>query len=1118
MTDLILNNGMSEQKRRLMEQMLKRRQASEHAVKQLIQPRDKSAIPELSYAQQRLWFLDQLIPGNPAYAFCNIVRMIGKLDVASLEKSFQEIVNRHENLRTSFVLEGEKPEQHIRDHLKIDFPVIRLDNLPEQEREAALQKCAAEEARKPFDMATGPMFRVSLAVISDTQHAVLLTMHHIVYDGWSLAVLFRELKELYEAFSAGRESTLQPLKIQYADYALWQRKEVESGAMQNQRAYWQQQLGGHLPTLQVPSDRQRPNTPGYAGAMHWFYLSRELTTELEMLARREDSTLFMVLLAAFSLLLYRYTGEEDILVGTPIANRNRREIEGLIGFFINSLVMRTSMTGNPDFCQLLERVKSMASDAYANQDYPFEKLVEDLHPDRHIGQNPIFQTMFALQNTPPPPDKIGEMDFSIEEVDSGTAVFDITLSMYENEAGLNGYFEYSTEIFEAATIERMAENFRQLLQSIVDAPELEIQDLEILSGPERDMMLVDWVAAEKDYPRDRCIHELIEQHAHDRPDATAVATRDSRYSYAELNHFANGLAHKLVEHGVGPDDFVGICMERSFEMFASILAVMKAGAAYLPVDPTYPAERIEFMLADTAAKLVITQSEQGASLPDHNAKVISLGRLGTFSDEHQGSGPDVSVSPEHLVYTIYTSGSTGKPKGVLVNHRNLMHSTTVRQAYYETPVSAFLLMSSFSFDSSVAGIFWTLCDGGTLVLPGDGQERDIFQVAGLIHEYSVSHMLSLPSVYSLLLDNAASGQIASLTTVCVAGEECTPHLVDRHFQSMPGVRLYNEYGPTEGTVWSTVYECKPGQDKSGVPIGRAIPNVQIYILDRHLNPVPVGVKGEIYIGGEGITRGYLNRPELTEERFIPDPFSKASNARLYKSGDLGRYRPDGNIDFLGRIDHQVKVRGYRVELGEIEQILSANEKVVESAVIASKNRTGDMRLIAYVEADGIDVATLKQDIGRILPDYMVPSIIIPLQAFPLMPNGKIDRRALPEPADGLVTDDVAYVEPGNPVESVLTRIWTELLERDRVGINDNFFEIGGHSILATRVISRIRENFEVQLPIRHLFDSPTITGIADIMLSDSSQKARLQETAELIMQIDGLSEEELDALIEQKIL
>jgi len=1121
-----MNESMQDEKRRLMELMLKKKHQSGSAgenqsnKKQRIPRRDLSKPAGLSFAQQRLWFLDELTPGNAAYAFCNIVRLNGKLDVGCLEKCFGEIVNRHENLRTTFQIIDGAPVQIIADSVETRLSMQDISEAKDSEKENKLQALATLEAEKPFSLSSGPLIRASIVRIAEEKHAVILTMHHIVYDGWSLAVLFGELKTLYEAFIKNKPSPLPALNIQYADFSLWQRREIETEKMQKQAEFWRNKLSDQLPILDLPTDRKRLVTSEYKGAMEWFYLPVSLTRLLEVLAKREDCTLYMVLLAAFSVLLSRYSGEKDIIVGTPIANRNNQEVENLIGFFINSLVMRTSLEDNPDFCQLLERIKIFSAEAYANQDYPFEKMVEDLQIERNMGQNPIFQTMFALQNTPPPPKKIADIEMQIEEVDSGTAVFDITLSMYETDEGLNGYFEYSSELYNQSTIQNMINSFECLLNDISHNPEKEVSRLSILNKETYKKIVTDWNSEKLEFSTDRLIFEVIDDIADSRPDAVVITTgttlTEQQYTWQQLNQQACKLANILLGKGVRPGDFIGICLNRSFEMFVSILGVMKAGGAYLPMDPAYPRDRLQYMLEDTAANIIITQRELSECLPDSSAEKYYIEDIEAFSKNTTVKTPEVMLTPDSIAYIIYTSGSTGKPKGVLVSHGNLLHSTAVRREYYKERVESFLLMSSFSFDSSVAGIFWTLCDGGTLVLPAYGQERDIFEVAKLINEHSVSHMLSLPSVYSLLLTSAPARAISALKTVCVAGEECPSSLLEKHFDTLPDTRLFNEYGPTEGTVWSTVYECIPEDAGKVIPIGGAIKNVQIYILDENLSVQPIGVPGEIYIAGKGVTRGYLNRDELTAEKFIENPFSDNSQ-KMYRSGDIGKYRADGNIEFLGRVDDQVKVRGYRIEPGEIENAILQNPAITQCAVIVQKTERGDNRLIAYIEPPQTDTEKLIAALSLRLPAYMVPALFIRLETMPLMPNGKINRKALPEPASAADGLGQKFVESKNAVEQVLANIWADLLEIDRVSTAANFFELGGHSILATRVVSGIYENFDVQVAIRHLFDSPTVSALSAILLSDKEDAKRIMETAELIVQIDGLSEEEVDALMDEEI-
>jgi len=948
-------------KKRILELMLK---------KKGIVPRNESKTPliparmdkndlALSNAQQRLWFLEELTTDTVAYVFCNRVDLRGTIDLSVLSRAYQEIVNRHEIMRTSYHQKDGIPSQTIHQNIVIDIPLIDLQRLSGSDCETRLQEVINTESKKPFDMKVAPLMRMCIVRLSNQHHVVLQTIHHIVYDGWSLAVIYDELASLYEAFLAGKENPLSELDIQYADYTSWQRGVLDSSAAKEKMTFWKQNLSGHLPVLELPIGKSRPSSQSYNGALHRIKYSAGLTSALNGFAARHDCTVFMLLMTAFKVLLHRYTGETDIIIGTPVANRNYHQIEKLIGLFVNSLVLRTSLEDDPDVQELLSRVRTTASNAFANQEVPFEKIVDELKIERDISHNPIFQVMFAFQNTPDLPDKIGEAELDLEILDNDTSVFDITLNLHDSQDGIYGYIEYCSDLFDAQAIERMAGHYQNILESMISRPASRISELQLMGSDERNQILGNWNQVPVSYDSDKYVHQLIEEQARINPEGYSLCHSGRRVTYTQLNEQSNQLARHLKNLGIGAGTIVGLCVDRSIEMFIGILGILKAGGAYLPLDPEYPNDRLSFMIEDTNIEILVTKNTLIGNLPNHNTETVCLDSDWDKIKLNGTTNLDESFQPENIAYIIYTSGSTGKPKGVLVTHRNLLHSTRVRQAYYSDPVRAFLLMSSFSFDSSVAGIFWTFCDGGMLVLPEEGQQRDIFQVANLVQEHSISHMLSLPSVYSVLLDNANPGQLSSLNAVCVAGEECPSVLIDQHFKIMHATRLYNEYGPTEGTVWSTVYECRPDQKGKTIPIGKAVPNVKIYILDNYLNPVTIGVIGEIYIGGDGVTRGYLNRPDLTADKYISDPFSGIQGARLYKSGDLGKYRPDGNIDFLGRIDHQVKIRGYRIELGEIETALSSHEGIKDVVVIARQRKSTSESPQLLSNAEDVDLILSK---------------------------------------------------------------------------------------------------------------------------------------------------------------
>ncbi|OHX36745.1 hypothetical protein BJL95_07520, partial [Methylomonas sp. LWB] len=1045
-------------------------------------------------AQQRLWFLDQFEPNSPFYNIPVALHLKGRVDIAALTQSFQEIVRRHEVLRTIFVMgEGGEPVQKILPDLKLD--VDRIDLSAEQIDQASVwQAMCREEAAKPFDLQRGPLIRASLLILVDSgseQEAILmLTMHHIVSDGWSSAVLINEFAALYRAFSQGRPSPLAELPIQYADFACWQRRWLSGGELDRQLSYWRQRLADATGVLELPTDRPRPAVMTYRGSNISFEIPLELARQARALSKQYNVTLFMLLLAVFKLLLSRYSGQTDLCVGIPVANRNRREIEDLIGFFVNTLVLRSDLSANPTFAELLEQIRATVLDAQNHQDLPFEKLVEALQPVRDPSRSPLFQVMFVLQNHDSLALSLPDLEVAVLEDDTRTAKFDLTLHIQDWPDGrLSGSFEYNTDLFDAETVTGLARHYFILLQAALERPQIRISELPLLSDGEKRQILEDWNAIGIEYPQGHCIHQLFEAQAERTPAAVALCFEDKTLTYAELNAKANQLAHYLISQGVGPDVLVGICIERSLEMVIGLLGIVKAGGAYVPLDPSYPEERLRYMLDDACVDLLLTR--QGL------ATAVGLARRRTvyldddwlqlaFCREHN---PTPRNHPLDTAYIIYTSGSTGQPKGVAVAHGNALHSTQARFAYYADPVRAYLLLSSFAFDSSVAGIFWTLGQGGCLCLPKDEAGKDPVALADLIERHGVSHMLALPSLYALLLEQA-SEKLDSLKAAIVAGEACATEVVKRHFAALPAVKLYNEYGPTEATVWSSVYQASLDDLDRPLAIGRPIGNVRLYILDSYLNPAPVGVAGELYIGGAGIVRGYLNRPALSAERFIPDPF-QAGGGRLYKTGDLARYRADGAIEFLGRIDHQVKIRGFRIELGEIEARLLQHPDVKEAAVLAREDQPGDKRLVAYLVEDQLGtlvIDELKVQLKQTLPDYMVPSAFVVLDEMPLSANGKLDRKKLPAPDIGEQLRK-PYVAPRTETETLLAEIWREVLGVEKVGVEDDFFELGGHSLLATQLAFAVQNRLRLPFPVKAVFEKPTVAEQAGWLSGEADEES-----------------------------
>jgi amino acid adenylation domain-containing protein len=1084
----------------------------------------------LSFAQQRLWFLEQFEPGSYAYNMPGAIRLTGRLDVAALERSFNEVVRRHEALRTTFKLKDGEPVQIVSPALTLTLPVQDLSAKAESEREAIAFNLASDEAARPFNLERGPLLRVNLLRFAEEDHLMLVTLHHIICDGWSLNIFLRELTELYGAYSQSKPSPLSELAIQYADFARWQREWLQGEVLDNQFAYWEKQLGGELPILHLKTDHPRPAVQTYSGAKQQFEISKNLTENLKALSRRQETTLFMTLLAAFKILLYRFTGQKDILVGSTIANRNRAEIEGLIGFFVNTLVFRTDLSGDPSFQGLLARVREVTLEAYAHQDLPFEKLVERLQPERNLSHSPLFQVMFILQNGAMPALHSSGLTFEPAQTDNGTAIFEMTVELAETDTGLSGTVDYSTDLFEPATIKRMIGYFETLLESIAASPALNISELPILTEPQRRQLLVEWNRTEVELPKDKTIHELVEAQAARTPDRTAIIFEGQPLSYRALNARANQIGNYLQSFGIGPESTVGIYIDRSFEMITGVLGVLKSGGAYVPLDTEYPAERLTFIIDDSAMSVILTQSHLVEALPENKARVICLDNdLPEIARESEAA-PSGKVAPDNLAYLIYTSGSTGKPKGVMITHRAASNRLLWGQtAYPLTEADRLLQLTSICFDVSVVEFFDPLISGAQLVIPRPGDHKDSPRIVKLIAEQNITIIYPAPSMAQALMAEPGIEKCTSLRAALLGSETVPIDLIER-IRANLNVDLYNFYGPTETTVDATMYKCERGNNLSSVPIGRPVGNAQVYLLDDHLQPVPVGVPGMLYIGGEGVARGYLRKPDLTADKFIPNPFSNNPGQRLYKSGDLACYLPDGNIDFIGRIDDQIKIRGFRVELGEIQSALSSHPAVKEVVVLTTDSSRPsspveqnmqlagyDKRLVAFVVPDNslsLAASELRSFLAANLPDYMVPSFILIVDALPLLPSGKIDRLSLLSllAANRNETRE-AVILPRTPVEETLAEIWAMVLGVEQVGIHANFFELGGHSLLATQVISRIRDAFQVEVPVRSLFKSPTIASLAAIIEQKQLDETDSEKLVEMLADLDQLSDEEVEALL-----
>jgi amino acid adenylation domain-containing protein len=921
-----------------------------------VQGRGVSAGPELksvardrplplSFGQQRLWILDQL-GADSAYHISLAVNLKGLLNVTALEKSFSELVKRHETLRTTFPTVQGQPVQVIAPEHKFDLPLVELNDLSKAEREARARRLAEEEAQRPFDLSEGPLIRAALLRLSEEDHILLLTMHHIVSDGWSMGVFTRELAALYESFSEGIPSPLPELPIQYADFAHWQREWLQGKVLENQLSYWRKQLDG-ISVLQLPTDRPRPAAQTFQGSRQTFVISASVTDALNVLSQREGVTLFMTLLAAFQTLLYRYTGQDDIVVGSPIANRNRTEIEGIIGFFVNSLAMRTHLSGNPSFRELLGRVREVAWVNYAHQDLPFEKLVEELQPERDLSQNPIFQVMLALLNTPPAALKLPGLTISPLDTDLTLTRFDMEFHLWEKPDGISGFLLYNIDLFDASTISRMMGHYETLLKGIVANPEQRISDLPLLTEAERQQLHMELNDTHTDYPRDYSIHELFEDRVDRNPDAIAVVFGDQKLTYRELNYRANQLAHYLKKCGVDPDVLVGLFMERSVEMVVGLLGILKAGGAYVPLDLEYPKDRLAFMLADAEVPVLLTQERLVKGLPAHRARVVCLNsEWEAICKESQANLPS-STTAENLAYVNYTSGSTGKPKGICIPHRAVNRLVFNTNYVKLTPSDRVAQASNCSFDAATFEIWGALLQGARLV----GITKDVMLLPGVfaaqIRDQEISALFLTTALFNQLAQEVP-GAFQSVRHLLFGGEAVDPRWVREVLNHDPPERLLHVYGPTESTTfasWQMIERVAEGA--TTVPIGSPIANTKLYVLDRHFNLVPIGVPGELYIGGDGLARNYLNRAELTAEKFIPNPFSEEPGGRLYKTGDLVRHLADGSIEFLGRLDQQVKLRGFRIELGEIEAVLGQHPAVRDTVILAREDVLGDKRLVAW---------------------------------------------------------------------------------------------------------------------------------------------------------------------------
>jgi amino acid adenylation domain-containing protein/non-ribosomal peptide synthase protein (TIGR01720 family) len=1058
-------------KRALLARLLNERGVAAPSADAIGRRSDAEAFP-ISFAQQRLWFLDQLEPESPRYNVFTVLGLHGALDAGALELTLTEILRRHETLRARFVQAGGRPRQLIAPPGPFPLASHDLSGLPQAERQEELRRLALAEALGPFDLSRGPLVRGTLVRLDREENALLLGMHHIASDGWSMGVLTGELAALYAAFREGRPSPLPDPPLQYADFAAWQREWLSGEVLGAELAYWRRRLGG-LETLELPTDRPRPAVQSFAGAIQSVALRAGLLEGLRKLGQRHEATLFMTFLAALQALLHRYSGQVDVAVGAPIAGRGRAEIESLIGFFANTLVLRTDLTGDPSFRVLLRRIQDVALGAYAHSELPFEKLVEELHPERDLSRNPLFQVALVLQNAPEAPLELPGLRVELGGVDNRVAKFDLTLYVSETGPG-HLSFEYNTDLFEDATVARALGHLENLLAAGVAEPERRISALPLLSEREQRRLLLEWNATASEYPSGRTVLDLFAGRAAATPEALAVEGGGGSLSYGELDRRSNRLARRLRGLGVGPEVLVGVCLRRSPDLVVGLLGILKAGGAYLPLDPEYPKQRLHLMLEDASVPVLVSEQALLGVLPAHGAQVVCLDRdaeaLASVSDAPLESG----VSPENLAYVIYTSGSTGRPKGVQVQHGGLVNlaSWHVRQ-YRVGPEDRATLIASIAFDASAWEVWPYLIAGASLHVPDEETRLLPRRLCAWLTERAVTHSFIMTPLAESLLAERGLDRLG-LRYLLTGGDKLHRQAV----QELP-CPVVNHYGPTEYTVVTTAGEVQAGAS-SDPPIGRPISNTRVYVLDPGLRPVPQGVAGELYIGGAGLARGYLKRPDLTAARFVPDPFSPEPGGRLYRTGDLVRYRSDGSLDFVGRADHQVKLRGYRIEPGEIESRLESHPQIEQAAVLAREDEPGEKRLVAYAvrrAGSSVTVGELRDRLAEALPGYMVPSAFVFLESMPLSPNGKIDHRALPAPE---ATDrETDYEAPRTKAEATLSQIWSDVLRVERVGIRDNFFELGGDSILSIQIVARANEA-GLRLTPKQVFQHQTVAGLAGV--------------------------------------
>ena len=1035
----------------------------------------------LSFAQERLWLLEQLQLSGAAYNIPMALRLQGRLNVGALRRAFDELVKRHESLRVHFHQSNGQPVQIIDEPQPFLLEEEDLSGFVGQERESRAQEMLREKALERFDLSRAPLLRAVLIKLGEQEQILLLTMHHIISDGWSLGVLLREMGLLYEAYEAGKSSPLPALEVQYADYAVWQREWLQGEVLETQLGYWKRQLAEAPGALELPTDRPRPAVPSFKGALRQFKLTGRLSERVSELAKKEGVTLYMLMLAGLQVVLSRWSGQQDILVGSPIAGRTHRQTEGLIGCFLNTLVMRGDLRGKPTFREVLGRTREAALEAYAHQDLPFEKLVAELHPERDLSRQALFQVMFVMQNVPFESNELDRLGARVISLKHVMAKFDATVNVYETPGGLQGWIEYATDLFDETTIERLVKHYINLLEQVVEEPDARVNELQLMTEEEREQLLLEWNQTELRYGAERCVHELFREQAERTPEAVAVVYEGGKLKYGELERRSNQVAQYLSSVGVGTETVVGLCMERSAEMVVALLGILKAGGAYLPLDPSYPASRLTFMAGDARVRIVITQEHLRSRLRELGAECLVWEEMESAAAEKPANAPVCELGWENLAYVIYTSGSTGLPKGAMITHGALSnHMQWMARAFPLDASDTLLQKTPLSFDASVWELFAPLLSGAKLALAQPDGHRDPVYLWNATVDLGVTTLQLVPTMLEAFVEQTGLREPLKLRRVFSGGEALTTELSAKVLGRFSGTTVHNLYGPTETCIQSVVYSCDGAEPGNHAPIGRPIANTQVYVLDGEMNPVSMGVVGELYVAGAGVSRGYIGRGGLTAARFVANPFGQPGS-RMYMTGDLARYRADGNLEYRGRADRQVKIRGFRIELGEVEAALLRHEALVHAAVVAHEAR-GEQRLVAYVVATpggaAPDSNTLREFLKETLPEYLVPSVFVAMEELPLTPSGKVDRERLPEPE---LSDPLRYVPPRTSTEELVAQVWAEVLGLEHIGIHDNFFELGGHSLLAMQVIARLRDVLGIDLRLLSLFEAPAIEPLARII-------------------------------------